>query len=63
MNRYLAFFGDNFYPHGGMEDFLSDHDTPTKAMIAVVNKLQERGVKSSWGHVYDIVNKKIVYKN
>ena len=67
MKRYLAFFGDNFYPDGGMGDFLSDHSEATEAIKAISNADRLRGgiqgsLMTSWGHVYDTVNKEIVYK-
>lgn len=66
MKRYLAFFGDNYYPYGGMEDFLSDHDNQDNAKHAILDKFNEDGeyIEDShlkWGHVYDTVNKEIVY--
>jgi hypothetical protein len=27
MKRYLVFFSANYYPSGGMDDFLNDFDT------------------------------------
>jgi len=71
MKRYLAFFGDNYYPDGGMGDFLSDHDSLGVAENAILDADKSKGsiqssnlgsLESSWGHVYDTVNKKIVYK-
>ena len=62
MKRYLAFFGDNFYPDGGMGDFLSDHNELTGAINAIAGADPDKVVQSLWGHVYDTVNKEIVYK-
>ena len=62
MNRYLAFFGDNYYPAGGMEDFLSDHNELTEAINAIATEFSESECTDSWGNVYDTVNKEIVYK-
>lgn len=63
MNRYLAFFGDSYYPNGGMEDFLSDHDNFHDAMEAI-RLAKEAHPKtffsSRWNHVYDTVEKRIV---
>ena len=62
MKRYLAFFGDNFYPKGGMDDYLSSHSELVDAINAISNADPNEVIKSSWGHVYDTVNKEIVYK-
>jgi len=64
MKRYLAFFGDNFYPNGGMGDFLIDHDNVDDAETMILVKFKESfgNTQSKWGHVYDTVNKEIVYK-
>lgn len=62
MKRYLSFFGDNFYPNGGMGDFLSDHDSLEGAKIAIDTALEYEDADSIWYHVYDTVNKEIVYK-
>ena len=63
MNRYLAFFGDNYYPAGGMEDFLSDYDNLCVAENAILDEFNEGDrLQTHWGHVYDTVNKEIVYK-
>ena len=61
MKRYLAFFGDNFYPNGGMGDFLSDHENLDNARRAIQKEFQD-GFDTHWGHVYDTVNKEIVYQ-
>ena len=62
MNRYLAFFGDNYYPDGGMGDFLSDYKSVEEAKSAIAHKKLKNLSTSTWGHVYDTVNKEIVYK-
>ena len=63
MSRYLAFFGDNYYPNGGMGDFLSDHEALGDAMNAIMHEFDtDKSVNFPWGHVYDTVNKEIVYK-
>lgn len=62
MNRYLAFFGDEFFPNGGMGDFLGDYKSLKDAREAITTKELKCMLKASWGHVYDTVNKEIVYK-
>lgn len=63
MKRYLAFFGDNFYPDGGMGDFLSDHDNFQDALDATIVEQEaypEKFFSSAWSHVYDTVEKRVV---
>lgn len=63
MNRYLSFFGDDFYPDGGMGDFLNDFKTLGEAMKAIQHEFDtDKSVSFPWGHVYDTVNKEIVFK-
>ena len=67
MKRYLAFFGDNYYPDGGMGDFLSDHDSLGVAENAILDEFNKKddylgNAQTYWGHVYDTVNKEIVFK-
>lgn len=67
MKRYLAFFGDSYYPDGGMGDFLSDHGNLDSARKAILKEFVKNGnylgnAQTYWGHVYDMVNKEIVYK-
>lgn len=61
MKRYLAFFGDKRYPNGGMGDYLSSHDELVEAIKAISSADPGKVIRSSWGHVYDTVNKEIVY--
>lgn len=35
MKRYLAFYGDCFYPSGGMDDFIGDFDEKEDAIIFI----------------------------
>lgn len=63
MNRYLAFAGDNRYPDGGMGDFLNAFDNLEDAKNSILDYLNPYQVwYSPWGHIYDTVNKEIVFK-
>ena len=62
MKRYLAFYGNVYYPSGGMDDFLSDHDTKEEALKAITTKLNddknycntdEEKWEYAWAHIYD----------
>ena len=66
MKRYLVFFGANYYPCGGMYDFLNDFDTIEECKKAIDDKIKEdfnqwdsleEHIKYqweySWAHIYD----------
>lgn len=55
MRRFLLFSGDFYYPSGGMEDFVSDHDTLEEAKAAHVPESS-----MIWAHIYDTELRKIV---
>lgn len=63
MKRYLAFAGANYYPCGGMNDFIGSFDILEEA----INKINE--YDDNWGnlfdcgHVLDYESEKIVYEN
>jgi hypothetical protein len=63
MKRFLVFFGDKYYPSGGMDDFVSDHVLIEEALDALASKVEasmlNRDIYSfanwelCWGHIYD----------
>jgi len=56
MKRYLVFYGDNYYPSGGMSDLLGSFDTLTEGVIALENKNDKEWNGEwdySWGHISD----------
>lgn len=69
MKRYLAFHGEDYYPYGGMEDFVYDFDTLEYAIDAI--EMVEENVfqgdhlpwHSTWACVYDSVERKEVWRN
>jgi hypothetical protein len=49
MKRYFAFYGDCYYPSGGMDDFIGDYDTKEQAIEATEKAhLEERHDDLSW---------------
>lgn len=66
MKRYLAFYGMEFYPNEGMDDFIGDFETHSEAIsfIKKTNKEDNNGSMSSrWALVYDSENRIYVYKD
>lgn len=64
MKRYMVFWGDDYYPLRGMEDFVGDYDELNEAISSLHRKNREERDGDwviSWGHVYDLIEKDIVY--
>jgi len=66
MKNYLAFYGEYYYPSGGMEDFIGDFDTIEEA-IQYIEEHHKRERPDdlkwewAWCHVYSITEQMIVY--
>lgn len=66
MKRYLAFYGWQYYPFGGMRDFLSHRDTLEEAEKAAIAKSEENIDEEDdpweydWAHIYDSEKDEIV---
>ena len=63
MKRYLIFLGLEYYPEGGMNDFLIDCDTLEECKIAINKEIKTSNYKEryNWSHIYDTETKKIVW--
>jgi len=63
MKRFLAFYGDKYYPSKGMRDFVSDHDGREDAIAALELYAVTKGDDWSiqWGQVYDTETRKEVW--
>ena len=53
MKQYFAFYGDYYYPGGGMKDFVGDYDTKNEAIEAIENAHSYGDWENSWGHIWD----------
>lgn len=69
MKRFLAFYGDNYYPSGGVYDLLGDFDTLMEAVAALEAKVRSEQSEPAmlalmgipvpkpwqhhWAHVFD----------
>jgi len=65
MKRYLAFYGQTYYPSEGMSDFISDLDTLEESIEAIerVNIKEDQGEWAyNWGIVWDSKEKVQVWK-
>lgn len=63
MKRYLAFYGDIYYPSSGMGDFVGDYDTVEEAIGAIELKHGMGGWGFNYGTVHDTYLKKDVWYN
>ena len=54
--QYLLFAGYNYYPGGGMNDFVDEYDSIESAR----SDLAERDTDYDWWHIYDM-NTGLVY--
>jgi hypothetical protein len=66
MKNYLVFYGNFYYPSGGMDDFLKDYDLLDDAIDALNEHNQELNNGDwgyNWGYVYSLKDKLKIYKN
>jgi hypothetical protein len=67
MKQFLAFYGSNYYPSGGMSDFMNDFDTLEEAIIALEKNEQQNRFSDQepwefrWGQIYDTEKRDIVW--
>lgn len=57
-NKYALFAGDNYYPSGGVGDFIDFFETIEQAKERV--SLQPKNREFDWWHVLDVSTFKIV---
>lgn len=69
MKRYWTFFGDKYYPLGGMKDFVGDFEDKFDAIDALVEheskhnsgQHKARIWSDFWAYVYDMETQEIVW--
>jgi hypothetical protein len=55
MKKYLAFFGENYFPLGGMYDYIGAYSDLQDAIKEIETKAPNKPFGNDfWGHVYDI---------
>jgi hypothetical protein len=63
MKRFLAFYGQAYYPAGGMIDFLNDFDSFKEAQAAIEKRnSSDSKWDSTWGQVYDTEKREIIWE-
>jgi hypothetical protein len=58
MKQYFAFYGDCYYPIGGMDDFVGDYDTKEEPIEAIEkahleNRPDDKVWELAWCNVWD----------
>ena len=66
MKQFFAFYGDCYYPFGGINDFIGSYHTKEEAIKAIEEKhLHTRpddiNFDWSWCHIWDCANEIEVY--
>lgn len=72
MKQFMAFYGRNYYPSGGMDDFIGDYDTKEDALAAINKKNEDYPPydtddtddarwNCAWAHIYDTKNRAEVW--
>jgi hypothetical protein len=65
MKTYLAFYGDCYYPRGGMRDFIGDYDTKEEAIQAIEeahkkNRPDDLKWEWAWANVWSTIDRHAV---
>lgn len=75
MKRFLIFFGEQYYPSGGMEDFIAEADTLETSIEYVRERIKKELIEYPmyedesdllqyrWSHIYDCERMKIVWNS
>jgi hypothetical protein len=67
MKQFLAFFGLNYYPNGGINDFSGDFDTLEEAIDHLEKEARHDeaydGWSYQWGHIYDTEKRMIIWES
>ena len=56
MKRYLAFYGDNYYPDGGMRDFICDYETIEECELSINEAhINTRPEDTDWAWAWKLI--------
>lgn len=61
MRRYMLFSGDNYYPNGGMDDFISSYTFLDDAKIKARALVNTDVGSGKWAHIFDLKENKIIF--
>jgi hypothetical protein len=57
--RYFIFAGSNFYPLGGMNDFIGSWNNVSAAIVGA--KANIKKIENDWAHVWDSEERVIIW--
>ena len=60
LKRYLVFSEEEYYPRGGMDDFVGDYNKKSDAILKAKECLKKDS-RERWAHVYDQQKKKEIW--
>ena len=65
MKRYLVFYGYDYYPSGGMNDFIGSFDHIIECELSILKEHKKDGNdvddwEYRWKQIYDIKEKKFI---
>jgi hypothetical protein len=68
MKRFLTFYGDIYYPNGGIDDLIGDFETIDEAKTTLINKHKQQHPNDinwgyAWGYVYDTKTQTKIYQH
>ncbi len=63
MNRFFLFAGCDYYPQGGMNDFIGSFASMEAAREAAMNCLEPGNDQCEWWHILDIETHMITHHN
>lgn len=61
MKTYMSFAGSNYYPVGGINDFIGCFETLQEAINKINEYDDSYGRLYDWGHVFCLESMKVVY--
>jgi hypothetical protein len=65
MNRYLVFYGDDYYPCGGIHDFVGDFASLEECKAAIIRshlkfRPDDTEWEWAWNHIWDSLKKETI---
>jgi hypothetical protein len=64
MKNYLVFYGDCYYPKGGMDDFIGDFETLPEAFTAIETERKKMlQYQERWATIWSVKERKNVFEH
>lgn len=62
MKRYLLFAYEQYYPEGGMNDFISEHDSKKEAVKFIISLRDDWSRERTRMQLFDQQERRVIYK-